>query len=70
MANSANSPVPGKRLESYRELNISDVDIISEPKYNETKRIDGTPSTTTPKVRKTARIEIPLTKEELDDVLL
>ena len=70
VANSAHSPIPGKRIESYRELNISDVDIISEPKYNETKRIDGTPSVATPKVRKNARIEIPLTKEELDDVLL
>ena len=69
LAFSTHSPIPPNRAEDYKELNISDVEIISEPRYNETKRL-GTPSTATPTVRKNARIEIPLTKEELEDVLL
>ena len=69
LAPSAHSPIPPNRAESYKELNISDVEVISEPRYHDTKRL-GTPSTATPTVRKNARIEIPLTKEELEDVLL
>ena len=68
-APSAHSPIPLNRAESYKELNISDVEVISEPRYHDTKRL-GTPSTATPTVRQNARIEIPLTKEELEDVLL